>query len=46
MSDSKLAVVCELDDDLTVCDAELQLLLELLPELVKDLVQGQDKHED
>ena len=45
MNDPKLVITFELDDDPTVTAPEMQLLADLLPELIKDLLWLQHDNE-
>lgn len=45
MNDSELDITFELDDDLSVTAPEMQLLADLLPELIKDLLWLQETNE-
>lgn len=45
MNDSELDIIFELDDDLSVTAPEMQLLADLLPELIKDLLWLQETNE-
>lgn len=45
MNDSELHVTIDLDDDPAVTALEVQLLADLLPELVKDLLWLRDNPE-
>ena len=46
MNDPELEVTIELEDDAVVTAPEMQLLADLLPELVKDLLWLRDNQED
>lgn len=46
MNDSELQVVIDLEDDPAVTAPEMQLLADLLPELVKDLLGLKDNQEE
>lgn len=42
-TESDLVVVCDLDADLPLLPNELKLVQDLLPELLKEMLWGQDK---
>lgn len=46
MNEAELQVAIDLEVDLTVTAPEMQLLADLLPELVKDLLWLNDNQED
>jgi hypothetical protein len=46
VNEQDLQVTIELDDDPAVTASEMQLLADLLPELVKDIVGLQEQHEE
>jgi len=46
VNDSELEVTFESDDDLTVTAPEMQLLADILPELIKDLLWLQRDQEN
>lgn len=45
MNNFELDITFELDDDLSVTAPEMQLLADLLPELIKDLLWLQETNE-